>query len=134
MARLTFGIIHHMASRWEETCNQMYQKALVNVAPMGSISSAAAQPRVFADYQSQSSGSISRGSTTSSNGMSTLLAGAYDIVHIDGLSKDERRQFLWEGQSRTVAAMKGASDTVWLFPPEPRSSLLDSFVLFAWNN
>ncbi|KAI1157795.1 hypothetical protein F5B18DRAFT_657310 [Nemania serpens] len=110
MARLTFGIIHHMATRWEETCNQMYQKALANVAPMGSISSAAAQPRVFVDYQSQSSGSISRGSTTSSNGMSTLLANAYDIVHIDGLSKDERRQFLWEGQSRTVAAMKSASD------------------------
>ncbi|KAI1117662.1 hypothetical protein F5Y14DRAFT_447605 [Nemania sp. NC0429] len=111
MARLTFGIIHHMASRWEETCNQMYQKALVNVAPMGSISSAAAAPQVFADYQSQSSASISRGSATSSNGISTLLASAYDIVHIDGLSKDERRQFLWEGQNRTVAAMKSASDT-----------------------
>ncbi|KAI0116297.1 hypothetical protein GGR51DRAFT_555319 [Nemania sp. FL0031] len=113
MARLTFGIIHHMASRWEETCNQMYQKALANVAPMGSISTTAAQPGVFVDFQSRSSDSFSQVSGGSSNGMTTLLSGAnaYDTVHIDGLSKDERRQFLWEGQSRTIAAMKNASDT-----------------------
>ncbi|KAI0551575.1 hypothetical protein F4679DRAFT_582410 [Xylaria curta] len=111
MARLTFGIVHHMASRWEETCTQIYQKALVNVAPMGSISPAAAAPGVFVDYQSRSSDSLSQVSARSSNGMAGLLASAYDTVHIDGLSRDERRQFLWEGQSRTVAAMKTASDT-----------------------
>ncbi|TRX95762.1 hypothetical protein FHL15_003316 [Xylaria flabelliformis] len=115
MARLTFGIVHHMASRWEETCTQIYQKALINVAPMGSISSAAAAPGVFVDYQSRSSDSLSQVSTRSSNGMAGLLANAYDTVHIDGLSRDERRQFLWEGQSRTIAAMKNASDTVWHF-------------------
>ncbi|KAI1124184.1 hypothetical protein F5Y10DRAFT_285387 [Nemania abortiva] len=111
LARLTFGIIHHMASRWEETCNQLYQKALANVAPMGSISTAAAQPAVFVDFQSRSSDSFSQVSASSSSGMATLLANAYDSVHIDGLSKDERRQFLWEGQSRTITAMKSASDT-----------------------
>ncbi|KAJ8130154.1 hypothetical protein O1611_g3477 [Lasiodiplodia mahajangana] len=131
MARLTFDIIHYMAARWEETRNRMYQKALANVAPMGSISTAAAQPGLFVDFQSRSSDSFSQVPGSSSNGMTTLLpnatATAYDTIHIDGLSKDERRQFLWEGQSRTVAAMQSASDTVTMSFP---SELPSFFILF----
>ncbi|KAI0199992.1 hypothetical protein F4808DRAFT_431059 [Astrocystis sublimbata] len=115
MSRVTFGIVHHMATRWTETCKQMYQKALANIAPMGSISSAAAAPKLFLDFQSRSSDSVSQISGSSSNGPPNHLASKYDATHLDGFSRDERRQFLWEGQTRTIAAMKGGSDTVWYY-------------------